>query len=245
MRRCGGWASIGFAFFNPIIYQSRPSPPCHSLDHDEKRRAGGGRIRLDSTDRKIMRLFKGRKFSFARESEKNRFSHFVESHFPLPLPVLVVDEFIRIYWRGEVTLNLLICKHILNEFLKRISKLLSRFKRMESDLFRRVILAKLNDTDRCHGNAISQKKQNLSAHFSLYRFSSALREELWLLNRPCTVTLIYIKFEYIERIYKVIKILRIPLLNDRSIFPFFRGAKLDLRKERRLSFTFVKIERRV
>lgn len=67
------------------------SPPSVSFPRSRREEKGDdGRIRLDSTDRRIMRLFKGRKFSFAALGRGE--SIFAQS---LPLPALVADEFIR------------------------------------------------------------------------------------------------------------------------------------------------------
>lgn len=89
-----------------------------SFPRSERRRGDDGRIRLDSTDRRIMRLFKGRKFSFAALGRGE--SIFAQS---LPLPALRTSLFVR-----RVTSNLLIEQTYFKCFFGRISKLLSRFK---------------------------------------------------------------------------------------------------------------------
>lgn len=82
-RRSGGCRSIGFAFFKPIIYQSRPpsalGPSITPRRWEEERRGawtGDGRIRLGTIvpGRKIMRLFKGRKFSSTGERGESIFA---------------------------------------------------------------------------------------------------------------------------------------------------------------------------
>jgi len=98
VREC---ARIGFAFFKPIIYQSRPPPRFHPESHspagssqptaEQLRQRGKADRGADwhfsaVSGRKIMSLFKERKFSFA--ATENRSSILPNALFALSLPRL-------------------------------------------------------------------------------------------------------------------------------------------------------------